>query len=136
MKMIYKNAIAEVSRLGQDIAQFGRAYSLDEQTVYTLNLCLEEVISNIILHGFEDKEEHTITLTIHYQEKPAQIFMQIEDAGIAFNPLQDAPSPPLGSSLAERKEGGLGVYLVKKFMNSIVYARENDSNILKIVKYL
>lgn len=136
MKIIYKNTISEVAKLGQDIAQFGRAHSLDDETVYLLNLCLEEIITNIILYGFPDAEEHKISLEMHYEADAAQIIMCIEDEGIPFNPIQDAPSPPLGSSLAERKQGGLGVYLVKKFMSSILYARENNSNILKIIKYL
>ena len=136
MKVIYKNRISEVAKLGQDIAQFGKEYKLNEQTVYTLNLCLEEIISNIILYGFPDSKEHTISLDIHYQAEPAQVLMRIEDEGIAFNPLQDTPCPPLESSLAERKQGGLGLYLVKKLMHSILYARENNANILKIIKYL
>lgn len=136
MKIIYKNTISEMSKLGQDVAQFGKDYSLDEQTVYTLNLCLEEIMSNIVLYGFPDAKEHTIALDMLYQEDPPQVILRIEDAGIPFNPLEDAPCPPLGTSLAERKQGGLGVYLVKKLMSSIVYARENNSNVLKIIKYL
>lgn len=136
MKIFYKNAISEVTKLGEDIRLFAKPYHLDEETVYHLNLCLEELIGNIILYGFEDTKEHRIELDISYYADPPQVVMRIKDDGIAFNPLRDAPSPPLGSSLAERRQGGLGVYLVKKFMTTILYAREEGYNVLKITKCL
>lgn len=136
MKLLYKNTISEVTQLGKDIHRFAQAYPLDEETVYHLNLCLEELIGNIILYGFQDDKEHHIELDMAYDEKLSQVTMLIKDDGIAFNPLVDAPCPPLEASLAERRQGGLGVYLVKKFMTTILYAREEDYNVLKLTKCL
>jgi len=52
---------------------------------------------------------------------------------VPYDPLKKA-DPDLAKPLAERDIGGLGIYLVKKTMDDIVYDYKDGQNILTIKK--
>lgn len=131
VKIIYNNTVSELSKLAEDVAFFGLKNQLDEATIYNINLCVEEILVNIIRYGFADKSYHPIEVDMECQEK--RIKITIKDEGLPFNPLKDAPAPSLHSSLAERPEGGLGVFLLKELMDDLSYKREGSSNILTML---
>jgi len=57
------------------------------------------------------------------------------DWGKPFNPTTK-PKPDLESGLDERKEGGLGIFFIKKFMDEVSYTRSDCMNLLTIAKYI
>lgn len=59
----------------------------------------------------------------------------VSDRGIAFNPLERA-DPDITLSAEQREVGGLGIFIVRKTMDSIAYIRENDENKLTMKKKL
>jgi serine/threonine-protein kinase RsbW len=61
--------------------------------------------------------------------------MQIEDDGAPFNPLE-LPEPAVDSPLDARPVGGLGVHLVRRLMDEVVYSRVGDRNRLIVRKRL
>ena len=65
-------------------------------------------------------------------QEPYAIFI---DNGTAYNPLQQA-DPDVTLSAEERKIGGLGIFIVKKTMDSVTYCRNGDKNELTITKTL
>jgi len=96
-----------------------------------INVAVEEIFVNIANyaygHGAGD-----VTLSVSVAEK-AEI--RFEDSGKPYNPLECA-DPDLETDLSSREIGGLGIYLVKKLVDSIEYARIDDKNILTIIKNL
>lgn len=57
------------------------------------------------------------------------------DKGIPYNPLEKE-SPDITLSAEEREIGGLGIFLVRKMMDSMTYCHKDDENILTITKTL
>ena len=55
------------------------------------------------------------------------------DQGIPFDPLQK-PDPDITLSIEERQVGGLGIFIVKKTMDTVRYAYEDGKNILTMIK--
>lgn len=134
MRVIYKNKVSEVKKLGDDIEQFGKDEHLTESILYDLHLCVEEAITNIIRYGFVDQKFHPIELTVErYADKIVAI---IQDEGIPFNPLEHIKKPILTTSLEEKPIGGLGIYFLKEKMDALEYMRHEKYNILKMTKYL
>ncbi len=109
-------------RQGAAIAQFS------EEDCAKLDLVIEELVVNIARYAYRDGERGTLDLG-YSVAGPGQLFVQIRDAGIAFNPFSSDP-PDFGRGLADRPIGGLGIFLVKSIAESIGYAREGDRNIL------
>ena len=61
--------------------------------------------------------------------------IEFRDRGIPFDPLA-RPDPDVTLSAEERGIGGLGIYMVKKTMDEVLYRRENGENVLTIRKKL
>ena len=62
-----------------------------------------------------------------------EMVIRFEDSGRPYNPLEQAV-PDLNVALVEREPGGLGVFLVKKLMDNVEYARAENKNVLVITK--
>jgi serine/threonine-protein kinase RsbW len=93
-------------------------------------LAVEEVITNIIVHGYK-KTGCAIDLSCRFI--PEGIRIEIADSAPRFDPLS-IPEPAIGGDIDEREIGGLGVFLVRRVMDGISYRYENGRNILTLEK--
>jgi len=59
--------------------------------------------------------------------------VEVSDNGKPFNPL-DHPEPDLNQPLEERPIGGLGIHLIRKFVDQLAYRRDAGRNILTLRK--
>jgi anti-sigma regulatory factor (Ser/Thr protein kinase) len=133
ISLTLKNDIAEIERLSQSLEVFGRSHQLPEDFLYAVNLALEEILTNTISYGYADAAEHEITVELRLQQ--GELTAEIADDARPFNPLA-APEADVNSPLAERRVGGLGIHLVRKFMDAVEYRRERDKNLLIMKKRL
>ena len=128
------NQLSEVAKLAGFIEAFGVAEGLDPEAVYSLNLALDEVVTNVIRYGHEDDgREHPIVVRLALAS--GVLTAEVEDDGRAFNPLE-APTPNLESNIDDRPIGGLGIFLVRSVMTSVEYRREDGRNVLTMKKNL
>ena len=123
--------LKEIERLNRIVRQFGDLHEVPGRTLYAVNLALDEVVTNIVLHGFDDPTGQEVEARLVARE--GVITAEVEDAGRAFNPL-DAPAPDLTAPLDERALGGLGIHLVKSLMDRVEYRREGSKNVLTVRK--
>jgi anti-sigma regulatory factor (Ser/Thr protein kinase) len=61
------------------------------------------------------------------------LVMQFIDTGKHFNPLEKI-DPDIGAPIENRAIGGLGIYIAKKWMDSIHYERAGGENRLTLYK--
>lgn len=96
-----------------------------------LDVAVEELFVNIANYAYGGNRG---TAQISVDLLPERI-VQVTfcDTGIPYNPLQK-PDPDINIPLEERQIGGLGIYLVKKSMDEVLYRYENGQNILTIRK--
>ena len=132
-KLKIKNDINELQNVAEFIEILGEELSLDMALTINLNLVLEEIISNIILYGYEDKIDEDITIDFLKEEN--SISFTITDSGLEFDPTKKEDAD-VTLSAEEREIGGLGIYLVKQIMDDIVYQRKEKQNILTITKQI
>jgi anti-sigma regulatory factor (Ser/Thr protein kinase) len=126
-----KSNLSELDALCQNLEKFGQSMGLSKKCIFEANLALDELFTNIISYGFDDKNEHTITITIALQND--DLVVHIEDDGMPFNPTQ-AETPDLECSIEECRIGGLGIHLAKNLMDEVCYQRCKDKNILTLKK--
>jgi len=96
-----------------------------------IQLILEELFTNIVNHGFTDKEEHEIEIELSCCK--GDMVIRIEDDGDPFNPMNQS-SPDTRCAIEERLVGGLGIHFVKCFIDSCSYERKNNKNIMTLKK--
>ena len=94
-----------------------------------IGIAVDEVFSNIARYAYHPTSG-AATVRISVDEN---IIIEFEDSGIAYDPLS-ADTPNIELSADEREIGGLGVLMLKKLMDSVVYKREGDKNILTVIK--
>jgi anti-sigma regulatory factor (Ser/Thr protein kinase) len=125
------NDLAELERLSRVVEEFGRAERLSAQVIFDLQLAANEIVTNVILHGYDDEREHAIVVRL--VANAGEVTLEVEDDGRAFDP-SSAPAPPLDLPLEERPLGGLGVHLARRVTDAIEYRRQDDRNILRMRK--
>ena len=128
------NQLSEVKRLSRLVEAFGEAEGLGPEAVFSMNLALDEVVTNVIRYAHDDDgRQHPIVVRLALEQDV--LTAQVEDDGRAFNPLE-APAPDIAASIDERPIGGLGIHLVRSLMNSVEYRREDGRNVLTMKKKL
>jgi serine/threonine-protein kinase RsbW len=123
-----RNNLKELAALIDKASTFLESQSLPGPALYKANLVMEEVLTNIVKYAFEDAFEHEITVLLAVDD--IDLMIRFVDDGRAFDPLA-VPAPAVKESLEESSEGGLGVYLVRKSVNSIEYYRDQTTNVLE-----
>ena len=110
-----------------------KSAGIDKETASEIHLAVDEACTNSIKYAYPDGPAGDIELSCVLNRRLATV--TIRDWGGAFNPLE-SPAPDLNLDIDERPIGGLGIYLMKKFSDRLEYRRENDSNLLTIIKKL
>ena len=126
-----KRNLFEVSRVNGCLETFWEQQRLPDDGRMEVLLCVEEVLSNVIRHGFPGEDEDEVWVRADLAAGEIQI--QIEDNGEAFDPLS-YPPPRLDVPLQERRIGGLGIHLVRKLMDRIRYERSAGRNCFSMAK--
>jgi anti-sigma regulatory factor (Ser/Thr protein kinase) len=128
---VFVNRRTEIERVVELAERFGEEHQLPAEVVMSIHLVLDEVVANIISHGYDDTAEHQIHVTLALDESVLTI--RVEDDGRAFDPLA-APPPDLDLPLEERPVGGLGIHIVRSVMDAVEYQRDGDRNVLIMKK--
>ena len=99
-------------------------------------VAVEEIFSNIAKYAYPGRKEGGfVDISCAVGGNPAFITVTFADSGIPFNPL-DRPDPDVTIPLMQREPGKMGLFMVKRMMDSVTYAYQNGQNILTIRKQL
>lgn len=104
------------------------------KTLMQIDLAAEEIFVNIAEYAY-DPETGPATVRVEVKPDGSAVIITFIDHGVPYDPLVKE-DPDVTLSAAERKVGGLGIFLVKKNMDNIKYEYVNGSNILTIIKKL
>ena len=104
--------------------------SMKNQTA--ICVAIEEVFVNVASYAYGEGSGD-VTLDIGFDEANRDVTFRLIDQGVPFDPLQK-PDPDITLSIEERQVGGLGIFIVKKTMDTVHYAYEDGKNILTMIK--
>jgi serine/threonine-protein kinase RsbW len=99
---------------------------LEKRASYRLRLAVDEIATNIIVHGYANAE-HQGMLEIRADIDDKALTIVIDDTGVTYDPRQ-APTPDINLPLDQRPIGGLGVYLAMRNVDEFVYEHLGDRN--------
>ncbi len=97
-----------------------------------VDIAVEEVFVNIAQYAYAPDVG---SMTLRIDRDASGLSITFTDSGVPFDPLAKL-DPDVTLSAEEREIGGLGIFMVKKSMDSMEYKRENGQNILTIRKKL
>jgi len=126
---VIRNDFSELAWLPNAVREFLAQRGLSERTLFTIDLVLEEVVTNILKYAYFDAESHQIA--IHVALTPEQVVLVVEDDGRQFDPVQ-TPEPDVRQRAEDRPIGGLGLHLVRRMVQLFRYERRGVRNHLEI----
>ena len=120
-----------LTRLGGWVDEVVAALHLDATAEYALRLCVEEAVANVVMHGVPVPGRDCGEVVLRLAAAGDAVRVTVEDACAAFDPLAVA-APRRPESLADAREGGLGVHLMRQYARAIGYERADGINRLTL----
>ena len=99
-----------------------------------IDIAIDELFGNIAQYAY-NPDIGSATVRVEVSEDPLAVIITFIDGGIPYDPLK-ADDPDTTLSAEDRPLGGLGIYMVKKSMDAIIYEHRDGKNILSIKKAL
>ncbi len=123
-----KNASKAIDFVEKTVA----ALDPSEHAVVQLGIAVDEVFSNVARYAYQD-DAGSVSLTVSAHEPSRTVTITFMDEGVAYDPTTTA-APNTDLPAGERAQGGYGVFLVKKIMDSVCYERRGNANVLTLTK--
>ena len=132
-RLVISNQISALRQMSTWLDTIIRPLGIAEELVFNLDLCADEAVTNIISYAYPENGVHEIALQLSIWNEA--LSLEIEDDGVAFN-LLDWPEHVRPESLDDASIGGLGIDLIRNFMDECSYSRQQGRNILKMVAHI
>jgi len=129
-QLVLGSQLSEMERLPAWVDSLAAAYGIDESVKFAINLCLEEVVSNVIRHGYANQAGQFLAVDCT-SPRPGQFVFIVEDDAAPFNPLDLAALPTIGQQ-EDGQIGGQGIRLLRGFSDSLEYEAKPGGNRLRI----
>lgn len=126
-----RNRVEEMPVIADALERLAIDHQLPSAIMQQVSVALDEVVSNVIRHGFPGDGEHWIDVSLQVAED--SMVVEVKDDGIPFDPLQYRRPPPEGT-LRTREIGGVGILFVCALMDRLRYRRVHNRNILRMTK--
>lgn len=130
-EIIIDNQLDEVARIALFIEELGMSLQLPAGITMSLNLAIEEAVTNIIRYGYPSNKESEIILRTSVA--PGMLVTQIIDDGISFDPTAKETSDNV-QSLDQQLTQGLGLFLIRRTMDKVEYHSTDNHNELILTK--
>jgi len=115
-----------VQQVADYVAAAARQAGLDARTTYYLCLAVDEIATNIVIHGYAAHNQQG-ALLVEALIEVQELMIVLEDTGVSFDPRQ-APQPDLHSPPEKRSLGGLGIFLALRGVDRFHYERMAGRN--------
>ncbi len=100
------------------VTAVGAQAGLAEIEIANLELAVDEACANVIEHAYGHDATKEVTINAIFDDD--SITFEIEDTGRSFDPSA-VKQEELESLIAKRKDGGLGLRLIKTLMDEVHY---------------
>lgn len=105
--------------------QLAERAGLSEERVYALDLCIVEIVSNVVDHSYRGRAGE---IRVDLGLAPDGAVITISDDGPAFDPLSVA-APAVPASLEDASIGGYGIHMVRSAADECRYERRDGRNV-------
>ena len=136
-RRVFSGSVADVTAASAWVEQITASLKLPGKLTFAMQVCLEELMSNIARHGkvhpfstafpTETETDNPLSISIDIDILADRIAMTVEDNGRPFD-VEKAPAKVVDRPLEQVRPGGLGINLIKSFSHNIEYRRTGAGN--------
>ena len=129
-RLSLRGQLSEIAQVPAWIENLALRYYIPVDVQSGINLCLEEVLSNVIRHGYGNDEGGAVVVNFAVPRDGFFLFV-VEDEAPHFNPLDSAELPALNSN-DEARIGGQGIRFLRRFASTLEYEATPRGNRLSM----
>lgn len=100
------------------VTEFARQQQLCEDDTFALQTAIDEACANVVDHAYQGKPDGQMQIQCRLSD--GEVTVTIVDHGKPFDP-RSVPRPDVSAPLQKRQEGGLGLYLMERLMDSVKF---------------
>ncbi len=125
--IIVSGSLESLEQISSYVITAAKTANLDKKTTYKLRLAVDEIATNIVIHGYEEAGiQGNIGCQAELNNKTLTIYL--EDTGAEYDSTQKNQPDDLYKPLEERHIGGLGIYLAINGVDKYIYERLGNVN--------
>lgn len=110
------------------VSEYARAQHFSAARVSEIELALEEAFANICNYAYTGEPGD---IEVNCSTEDGGMAIEIVDSGVSFD-ITVVDDPDITTDLSEREPGGLGIFLIRKLVDKVVYRRDGDKNRLRL----
>ena len=128
---IFPGRLESLSLIAEYVRGEGETAGLSDKALFELETAVDEAVSNIIEHSYGGEDIGEVICTCDQLTSGIQVIL--EDFGQPFDPAC-IPVPNLSAALKDRKNNGLGYYLMCQLMDEVKFDFYENHNRLTLTK--
>src|SRR4051794_30597672 len=127
--IVLPGELESLSVIGRYVVDAATAAGLDRAVAYRLRLAVDEIATNVVVHGYQEANE-TGSVAVSATINDHTLTIAVEDTARAFDPTKMTlpDEDELDLPLEERDIGGLGVMLAREGVDDFRYERVDGRN--------
>lgn len=119
--------------IGQYVCFVALQMGFPEREVARIRLAVDEACANVVLHAAAEGGFDSFRVVC--EQSDGSLTVRVQDAGPPFD-LDQMSDPQLDVPLEQRRAGGLGIYLMRRVMDSVELRPRPDGKEIVLVKVL
>ncbi len=132
-RRIFKSTTTELADVRQFVNEHAARFGFGDKEVSEITLAVDEACTNVIKHAYKGKPDHEFEVRIVAGGSEFQVV--VRDWGASFRP-DEVPVPNIRERSGRHKPGGLGIFLMRKLMDTVEYRGRETVNEVRLVRYL
>jgi serine/threonine-protein kinase RsbW len=133
-QQVFPGTLDSLAPIRAFVGRAAAAAGLDKTASYKLCLAVDEIVTNIVLHGYQAAGLNG-DLRVDAETEPSRLIIRVEDHGRSYDPAQhDVPeAEDLQAPLHERPAGGLGIMLARQGVDDLQYTATENGNVHRFI---
>lgn len=132
MQAMFKRSLASLEDVFSFTEQFFAGQEVDGKHLYAINLVLEELFTNMV--KFNESGPETVSVEMLRMDDAVQV--RLSDREPEPFDVTAPQSLDIDAPVEKREEGGMGLFLVQKFVDSLDYAYRDGTSTITFSKRL
>ena len=132
MEKKFKREIKSLEKISRFISEFITTSNIDDSHAIPINLVVEELFTNMVKYNAENTNDISVSLN----KDGSRLIISLTDFDVEPFDVTKRGKVNVDQLLEDRKPGGLGIHIVKKFVDKIDYQYKNRQSKITLIKML
>jgi len=130
---IYKSTTTVLSDVRSFVNEHAYNFGFGDKEISEIILAVDEACTNVIKHAYKGNLEAEFEVRVI--ASGIEFAVTVRDWGESFKP-EEVPVPNIKEKMKVHKAGGLGIFLMRKLMDTVEYQEKGAANEVRLVRYL